>query len=283
MATYTRENLIANGYGIYAGHVLRGALEGNATETFDDAAVTELVASWLSTPTPPDASDVRSIVLAVGEIPEDGDIVQRIAGAWVSQAAPAGADNYLGPWNASTNTPTLANGTGTAGDYYLVSVGGTRNLGGGNVTYGVGDLLVYSPAGLWEDFPVTVAAPDASTTVKGISKLSVAPASPTSPIALGANDPAVTNARTPTAHASSHAPGGSDPLTTADLPASVVSGSRGGSSGGAAPSASKMPVSDGSGGWAWSTPSGGGSTAFFIDGGNSTSTYAANIDGGASA
>lgn len=33
------------------------------------------------------------------------------------------------------------------------------------------------------------AAPDASTTVKGISKLSVAPASPTNPIAVGDNDP----------------------------------------------------------------------------------------------
>ena len=41
---------------------------------------------------------------------------------------------------------------------------------------------------------------DASTTVKGVAKLSVAPASATEPIALGANDPSVTNARTPTAH-----------------------------------------------------------------------------------
>jgi len=37
-------------------------------------------------------------------------------------------------------------------------------------------------------FPVTPAVSDASTTVKGISKLSVAPVSPTNPIAVGDND-----------------------------------------------------------------------------------------------
>lgn len=54
---------------------------------------------------------------------------------------------------------------------------------------------------------------DASTTVKGITKLSVAPVSPTVPIAVGDNDSRMTNARTPTAHASTHASAGSDPLT----------------------------------------------------------------------
>ncbi len=44
------------------------------------------------------------------------------------------------------------------------------------------------------------AAADASTTVKGIAKMSVAPASSTNPIAVGDNDPRNTNARTPTAH-----------------------------------------------------------------------------------
>ena len=42
--------------------------------------------------------------------------------------------------------------------------------------------------------------PDASTLVKGVSKLSTAPASATNPIAVGDNDPRMTNARTPTAH-----------------------------------------------------------------------------------
>lgn len=62
---------------------------------------------------------------------------------------------------------------------------------------------------------------NASTSIKGISTLSVAPISSTSPIALGANDPSVTNARIPTPHASTHAPAGADPLITTDLPTAV--------------------------------------------------------------
>jgi hypothetical protein len=34
--------------------------------------------------------------------------------------------SYKGTWDASANTPTLADGTGTAGDYYIVSTGGTQ-------------------------------------------------------------------------------------------------------------------------------------------------------------
>ena len=56
-------------------------------------------------------------------------------------------------------------------------------------------------------------APDASATVKGIAKLSTAPVSATDPIAVGDNDSRMTNARTPTAHKTSHEPGGGDALT----------------------------------------------------------------------
>lgn len=54
---------------------------------------------------------------------------------------------------------------------------------------------------------------DASTSAKGVVKLSTAPASPSNPIAVGDNDPRNTNARTPTAHAGTHASAGSDPVT----------------------------------------------------------------------
>lgn len=42
---------------------------------------------------------------------------------------PESAMEYEGNWNADTNTPTLANGTGVNGEFYIVSVGGTQNLG----------------------------------------------------------------------------------------------------------------------------------------------------------
>lgn len=63
---------------------------------------------------------------------------------------------------------------------------------------------------------------DASTTNKGISKLSVAPALATNPIAVGDNDTRMTNARTPTAHAASHQNGGSDEVATATAGANVI-------------------------------------------------------------
>jgi hypothetical protein len=50
---------------------------------------------------------------------------------------------FKGTWNAATNTPTLASGTGTTGWQYAVSVAGTRNLGGGSQIYNVGDFIIY--------------------------------------------------------------------------------------------------------------------------------------------
>lgn len=54
-----------------------------------------------------------------------------------------GAVNYKGTWNASTNTPTLASGVGTKGDYYVVSVAGTTAIDGIS-NWGVGDWIVFN-------------------------------------------------------------------------------------------------------------------------------------------
>lgn len=58
-------------------------------------------------------------------------------------AAIAGAMNYQGGWNATTNTPTLASGVGTKGYYYVVTVAGTTNLDGHNV-WTIGDIAVFN-------------------------------------------------------------------------------------------------------------------------------------------
>lgn len=63
---------------------------------------------------------------------------------------PYSAIAYQGAWNAQTNTPTLANGSGTAGDFYFVSVAGTQDLGSGNITFDVGDIVIYSSTGVWQ-------------------------------------------------------------------------------------------------------------------------------------
>ena len=55
----------------------------------------------------------------------------------------AGAVNYQGTWNATTNTPTLASSVGTDGYFYVVSVAGTTTLDGLN-NWAVGDWVVFN-------------------------------------------------------------------------------------------------------------------------------------------
>ena len=62
---------------------------------------------------------------------------------------PSSIMEYKGMWNASTNTPTLANGTGDTGDVYICNVAGTVNFGAGNITFAVGDYVVYSGT-IWQ-------------------------------------------------------------------------------------------------------------------------------------
>jgi hypothetical protein len=57
--------------------------------------------------------------------------------------------DYKGNWDAATNTPTLADGTGNAGDVYRVNTAGTQDLGSGSQVFSVGDWVVYSGA-IWQ-------------------------------------------------------------------------------------------------------------------------------------
>jgi hypothetical protein len=57
---------------------------------------------------------------------------------------PSSLNPWAGNWNANTNTPTLADGTGTYGVWYHVETAGTVNLGSGSVTYAVGDRVIYN-------------------------------------------------------------------------------------------------------------------------------------------
>ena len=54
-----------------------------------------------------------------------------------------GALNYVGTWNASTNTPALASSVGNKGDYYQVSVAGSTTLNGIS-NWGVGDVAAFN-------------------------------------------------------------------------------------------------------------------------------------------
>lgn len=69
-----------------------------------------------------------------------------------SSQLPLDALQYKGSWDASTNTPTLSDGVGTLGDFYIVSVGGTQDLGSGNITFNSGDWAIYNGS-IWEKSP----------------------------------------------------------------------------------------------------------------------------------
>jgi hypothetical protein len=59
---------------------------------------------------------------------------------------------FQGTWNASTNTPTLTSGSGTTGNFYIVSVAGSTNLDG-ITDWKVGDWAVFIEQGVndqWE-------------------------------------------------------------------------------------------------------------------------------------
>lgn len=61
---------------------------------------------------------------------------------------PESAMEFKGTWDASTNTPALADGTGDTGDFYVVSVAGTQNLGNGDIKFLENDRVIYSE-GVW--------------------------------------------------------------------------------------------------------------------------------------
>lgn len=62
---------------------------------------------------------------------------------------PESALEYKGDWNAETNTPTLADGTGDTGDMYLVSVAGTQDLGSGEISFLENDRVIYNGS-VWQ-------------------------------------------------------------------------------------------------------------------------------------
>jgi hypothetical protein len=77
---------------------------------------------------------------------------------------PISAMEYKGIWNASTNFPTLADGVGSTGDLYRVGTAGTQDLGSGNITFALGDYVIYNGT-TWEKADTT----DSVNTVNGQS------------------------------------------------------------------------------------------------------------------
>jgi len=87
--------------------------------------------------------DALTAPIGVGICPLDND------GKIPSTHLPDVLLEYKGTWDASTNTPTLADGTGSLNDWYRVNVAGTVDLGSGSISYEVGDKVVHNGT-IWE-------------------------------------------------------------------------------------------------------------------------------------
>lgn len=75
------------------------------------------------------------------DAPVNGTSYVRKDAAWVAETtSDLAADHLRGNWNASTNSPTLTNGIGQIGDYYLVTVAGTQF----GIDFGIGDIIAYN-------------------------------------------------------------------------------------------------------------------------------------------
>ena len=153
----------------------------NTTDSvvFNNVTATTLTSNGVGTPTYTSAGDfIFNTGNSVGALVLNGDL--EVTGAATlgnlgvaNGIASLGADGKLtasqipssltgavvfkGTWNATTNTPTLADGAGSAGWQYAVSTGGTRNLGSGSIVFVAGDSIIYNGT-IWQRIPASTVA-----------------------------------------------------------------------------------------------------------------------------
>jgi len=94
----------------------------------------------------------------------------------------AASSSYKGMWDASTNTPAIANGTGAIGDYYIVSVGGTALTPA--TTFTQGGQAVYNGS-VWQSVSASVVETD--PIVKAINGIVYSNGTTISALTLGTN------------------------------------------------------------------------------------------------
>jgi len=126
---------LTNAYGIYIANQTSGS---TSNYSIYSAGGANYLAGGLTLPT---------IKITSGA--SNGYVLKSDASGNASWQSPT--SSYKGTWNASTNTPTIADGSGTAGDYYYVTTGGTQF----GRTFTTGGQAVYNGS-IWE--PVGVAA-----------------------------------------------------------------------------------------------------------------------------
>jgi len=91
--------------------------------------------------------------------------------------------SYEGVWDANTNSPALADGSGNTdssiGSVYRVGTAGSRDLGSGSASYSVGDYVILNQSKVWEKL-------DTSPSVQSVNGLIGAVVLTTTEVAEGA-------------------------------------------------------------------------------------------------
>jgi hypothetical protein len=81
-------------------------------------------------------------------------VASLVAGKVPVAQLPNAIMEYQGTWNASTNSPTLANGAGNAdeaiGNVYRVSAAGSVDFGAGAISFEVGDYVILNSSKVFE-------------------------------------------------------------------------------------------------------------------------------------
>ena len=96
------------------------------------------------------APAAAAIYVPLSQVGANNGVAPLDAGGKVPLAnLPANLLQYQGQWNPTTNTPALVNGTGTTGQVYEASTGGSHNFGAGSLTFLQGDFIIYNGS-TWE-------------------------------------------------------------------------------------------------------------------------------------
>lgn len=106
--------------------------------------------SDINKPISTDAQNALDLKINLTEKAANNGVATLDAGGKIpASQLPSTVMEYKGTWDAATNTPTLADGVGDAGDIYLCNVAGSQDLGSGNIDFAVGDWIVFSGS-IWE-------------------------------------------------------------------------------------------------------------------------------------
>lgn len=96
-----------------------------------------------------DTESLEAVELSSHKNQPDGYAGLDSSGKIDSDQLPFDVMQFKGTWNATTNTPELIDGTGDLGDIYIVSTGGSIDLGSGTITFVANEQVVYDADDKW--------------------------------------------------------------------------------------------------------------------------------------